>query len=64
LDSGVPQVPTYSSNHFHRPVTTQTMGHVAHMGEKRNVYRVLVVLVGKPELKTGLGRLAQMKQEN
>jgi hypothetical protein len=61
LDSGVPQVPTYSSNHFHIPVRIQTMGHVAHMGEKKNIYRVLV---GKPELKTGLGRLAQMEQEH
>jgi hypothetical protein len=31
------------------------------MGEKRNVYRVLV---GKPELETALGRLAQMEQEH
>jgi len=37
------------------------MGHVAHMGEKRNVERVLV---GKPELKTALGRFAQMKQKH
>jgi hypothetical protein len=31
------------------------MGHGAHMGERRNVYRVLV---GKLEIKTALGRLA------
>jgi hypothetical protein len=31
------------------------------MGEKRNVYRVLM---GKPELDTALGRLAQMEQEH
>jgi len=37
------------------------MGHVAHMGENRNVYRVLV---GKPELDTALGGLAQMEQED
>jgi hypothetical protein len=37
------------------------MGHVAHMGETRNVYRVLV---RKPDLKTALGRLAQMEQEH
>jgi hypothetical protein len=55
LDSGVPQVPAYGSNRFHRPVRSQTMGLVAHMGEKRNVYRVLV---GKPEIKTALGRHA------
>jgi len=61
LESGDPQVPTYSSTHFHRPVTKQIMGHVAHMGEKRNVYRVLV---GKPELKTALGRFANMEHEH
>jgi hypothetical protein len=37
------------------------MGHLAHIGEKRNVYRVLV---RKPEIMTVLGRLAKMEQEN
>jgi hypothetical protein len=31
------------------------MGHVAHMGERRNVYRILL---GKPEIKIALGSLA------
>jgi hypothetical protein len=33
--------------------TVRWVGHVAHMGEKRKVYKVLV---GKPEVKRPLGR--------
>jgi hypothetical protein len=46
----------YSSPHIVRQIKSRRMrwaGHVARMGEGRNVYRVLV---GKPELKRPLGR--------
>jgi hypothetical protein len=46
----------YSSPHIIRQVKSRRMrwvGHVAHMGEERNVYRVLI---GKPEIKRPLGR--------
>jgi len=36
-------------------------GHVAHMGEERGVYRVLV---GKPEGKTQLGRPRRRRVDN
>jgi hypothetical protein len=46
----------YSSSHIIRQIKSRRMrgaGHVARMGEGRNVYRVLV---GKPEGKRQLGR--------
>jgi len=36
-------------------------GHVAHMGEKRNVYSVFV---GKPDAKTPLGRPRPRLEDN
>jgi len=36
-------------------------GHVAHMGERRGIYRVLV---GKPEGKTPLGRTRHRWEDN
>jgi len=46
----------YSSPNIFRVIKSKRMrwaGHVAHMGEKRGVYRVLV---GKPEGKRPIGR--------
>ena len=46
----------YASPHIVRVIKSRRMrwaGHVAHMGERRGVYRVLV---GKPEGKRPLGR--------
>jgi hypothetical protein len=36
-----------------KPRRIGLVGHVAHMGERRDIYRVLV---GKPEIKRPLGR--------
>jgi hypothetical protein len=44
-----------------RPRWTKWAGHVARMGEKRNVYRLLV---GKPEGKRPLGRQRQRWVDN
>jgi hypothetical protein len=54
----------YSSPSIIRIIKSRRMrwaGHVARMGEKRNVYRLLV---GKPEGKRPLGRLRRMWIDN
>jgi hypothetical protein len=43
----------YSSSSILRIIKSRRAGHVARMGEKRNVYRLLI---GKPEGKRPLGR--------
>jgi hypothetical protein len=54
----------YSSPSINRIIKSRRMrwtGHVARMGEKRNVYRLLV---GKPEEKRPLGRPRRMWMDN
>jgi len=54
----------YSSPNIVRVIKSRRMrwaGHVAHMGEEREVYRVLV---GKPEGKRPLGRLRRRWVDN
>jgi len=47
--------------HFWSPYYGARAGHVAHMGEGRSMYRVLV---GKPEGKTSLGRARHRWEDN
>ena len=54
----------YSSPNIVRVINSRRMrwaGHVAHMGERRGVYRVLV---GKPEGKRPLGRPRRRWEDN
>ena len=54
----------YSSSNIVRVIKSRRMdwaGHVAHMGERRGVYRVLV---GKPEGKRPLGRPKHRWEDN
>ena len=54
----------YSSPYIFRVIKSRRMrwvGHVARMGERRGVYRILV---GKPEGKRPLGRLRRRWEEN